>query len=167
MIFNVHGWFSVASSPYYLSMGKRVVRSHRPHEEIEKKKKKKLSSTSSSPVGFHMPCWRWLGIVAFFFIAEGKIKSRGRGSPTPRLFILLWYFRWHIWKLQNIYIYFFTIIYDTWYIRAVLAMVMGERRPTSAAYPWVGSVDLQNGMSTARKKCCRQNQSTDVFCMQK
>ena len=43
----------------------------------------------------------------------------------------------------------------------------GEGRSTSATYPWVVSVDLQNRMSTARKKSCRQNHGTDVFCMQK
>ena len=43
----------------------------------------------------------------------------------------------------------------------------GEGRPTSATYPWVVSVDLQNRMSTARKKSCRQNHGTDIFCMQK
>jgi hypothetical protein len=42
----------------------------------------------------------------------------------------------------------------------------GEGRPTSATYPWVVSVDLQNRMSTARKTSCRQNHGTDVFCMQ-
>jgi len=115
---SITSWFAKRaffSTKYFHSSFKITATRSWPiaHMKRLKKNKKKLSSTSSPAVGFHMPCWRWLGIVAFFFIAEGKIKSRGRGSPTPRLFILLWYFRWHIWELQNIFIFFYN---NLWYL---------------------------------------------------
>jgi hypothetical protein len=58
-----------------------------------------------------------------------------------------------------------TIKYTCVYGYVVVVMV--KEGPISATYPWVVSVDLQNRMSTARKKSCRQNHGTDVFCMQK